>query len=69
MPGQMNPGNGWVKYTELIPWDALIEVYISIMSRKKGRKGVHPRLAIGAAGFARFNDLLLEKAKEARSKA
>lgn len=120
MPGRMNPENRWVKYAELIPWDELIEVYVSGMNKKKGRKGIHPRLAVGAllvkhllntsdevtlremeenvyiqyflgfngfdkdrvfdpslmvhnrrrigsGGFARFNDLLLEKAIEAKA--
>jgi transposase, IS5 family len=32
----------------MIPWDELGAIYVSNMNQKKGRKGIHPRLVIGA---------------------
>ena len=121
MPGRMNPDNRWVSYAKMIPWEELGAIYVSSMNQRKGRKGIHPRLAIGALlvkhllntsdedtlrameenvyiqyflgfngfdkdrvfdsslmvhirkrvgakGFARFNDLLIERALEVKSK-
>jgi transposase, IS5 family len=48
MPGRMKPDNRWVSYAKMIPWVELGEIYVSSMNQKKGRKGIHSRLAIGA---------------------
>ena len=58
MPGRMNPDNRWVSYAKMIPWDELGEIYVSSMNQKKGRKGIHPRLAIGAlVSFPKFSNV------------
>jgi len=47
-PGKLDPANRWVRYTELIPWDDLVTIYVKSMNRTQGKIGVDPRVAIGA---------------------
>ena len=44
----LNPENRWIKLSQLIPWDDLSSVYSKKMSKKMGRKGIAPRIVIGA---------------------
>jgi len=45
---RLNPKNRWVKLAKIIPWDELSAVYSKKMSKKMGRKGIYPRIVIGA---------------------
>jgi hypothetical protein len=45
---QLNPTNRWVKLAKIIPWDELSQVYSQKMSKKMGRRGINPRIVIGA---------------------
>lgn len=45
--GNLGKDNRWVILANLLPWDEMVGVYVSRMSRKMGRKAVDPRVAIG----------------------
>jgi len=45
---QLHAENRWIKLSKIIPWDELSLIYSKKMSKKMGRKGVHPRIVIGA---------------------
>lgn len=45
---RLNPKNRWIRLARIIPWDELSTVYSKKMSQKMGRKGIHPRIVIGA---------------------
>ncbi len=46
--GELNPGNRWVKWSRVIPWDELATWYYKTMDPRKGRPGKDARLVIGA---------------------
>ena len=46
--GQLDPENRWVKWSRVIPWDALAGCYYKTMDPGKGRPCKDARLVIGA---------------------
>ena len=46
--GELNKKSRWVKYAEVMPWDALSDVYNGAMSEGKGRPGLPSRVVVGA---------------------
>lgn len=53
----LSKNNRWVKLAELIPWDELVGVYTKKLSAKMGRKGLNPRLVIGAMIIKHIEEL------------
>ena len=45
----LNPNNRWVSLAHKIPWDLLVNTYLSQMGNSQtGADGINPRVAIGA---------------------
>lgn len=61
---RLNPENRWVKLAQIIPWDELSAVYSKKMSQKMGRKGIHPRIIIGAVIIKHMKSLSDEETIE-----
>lgn len=45
---ELDSENRWVKLSKLLPWDELVSIYSSSMSKNKGRYGIEGRLAVGS---------------------
>ena len=61
---QLNPENRWIKLAKIIPWDELSLVYSKKMSKKMGRKGITPRIVIGAVIIKHMKSLSDEETIE-----
>lgn len=61
---RLNPDNRWIKLAKIITWDELCAVYSKKMSRKIGRKGIHPRIVIGAVIIKHMKSLSDEETIE-----
>ena len=49
--------NRWVKLAHLIPWDSIVNVYLSkLKNQKLGADSINPRVAIGAMIIKHLND-------------
>lgn len=46
--GQLSPENRWVTLARVLPWDEMVSIYVSKMSRKMGRRAIDPRVAVGS---------------------
>lgn len=45
----LDKNNRWVKLAHVIPWDSIVNIYLSRLRNKKlGADGINPRVAIGA---------------------
>jgi len=62
--GRLNPGNRWIKLARLLPWDDLSAIYSKKMSAKMGRKGIQPRIIIGAVIIKHMKSLSDEETIE-----
>lgn len=45
---ELSPDNRWLKLAEIIPWDALVSVYLKQLNTISGRESVDVRIVIGA---------------------
>lgn len=53
----LNKNNRWVKLAHLIPWDSIVNVYLSKLKNKKlGADSINPRVAIGAMIIKHIGD-------------
>jgi hypothetical protein len=62
--GRLHAENRWIKLARLIPWDELCAVYSKKMSAKMGRRGIHPRIIIGAVIIKHMKSLSDEETIE-----
>lgn len=53
----LDKNNRWVKLAHLIPWDSIVNVYLSkLKNQKLGADSINPRVAIGAMIIKHLND-------------
>jgi IS5 family transposase len=54
----LDKNNRWVKLAALIPWDSIVNIYVSRLRNKKiGADSINPRVAIGALIIKHLNSL------------
>jgi len=46
--GKLDPGNRWIWYAELIPWNDLVSIYVKSKNCTLGKIGVGHQVAVGA---------------------
>ena len=53
----LDKNNRWVKLAKLIPWDSIVNIYLSkLKNQKLGADSINPRVAIGAMIIKHMND-------------
>ncbi|MBK8626088.1 MAG: transposase [Saprospiraceae bacterium] len=53
----LDKNNRWVKLAQLIPWDNIVNIYLSkLKNQKLGADSINPRVAIGAMIIKHMND-------------
>lgn len=54
----LDKNNRWAKLANLIPWDSIVNIYVSRLRNKKlGADSINPRVAIGALIIKHLNNL------------
>lgn len=53
----LDKNNRWVKLAHLIPWDSIVNIYLSkLKNQKLGADSINPRVALGAMIIKHMND-------------
>ncbi|MBK9255362.1 MAG: IS5 family transposase [Saprospiraceae bacterium] len=53
----LDKNNRWVKLAQLIPWDSIVNIYLSkLKNQKLGADSINPRVVIGAMIIKHIND-------------